>query len=327
VPASTSVGTQKAPSKRQVEGIFYTPPFVTGFLVRETLGFVITDAWERAQAGRGATKKDRIAAWEAYQNELRKIRVLDPACGSGAFLIAAFDALAQEFDRANRALAELRGQQASLFDLTRTVLNENLFGVDKSGESVEITKLSLWLKTAQSKKKLTYLDRNVRQGNSVVSDRRVDPLAFDWGVEPDPFVLSELDPADRADAVAVDARWREGFDVVLANPPYVRQEPAHGLQGALAGLVSRLRRHRRSFRLLLRAQPATVEARRQAGLHRLEQVAARRLRRKLRAMFAKQCTIDTMVDFGHAPIFPGTDAFPCIITLRKSPPRRSTPCA
>ena len=69
--------------------------------------------------------------------------MLDPACGSGAFLIAAFDALAQEFDRANRALAELRGQQASLFDLTRTVLNENLFGVDKSGESIEITKLSL----------------------------------------------------------------------------------------------------------------------------------------------------------------------------------------
>ena len=102
VQANASVGTQKAPSKRQVEGIFYTPPFVTGFLVRETLGFVIADAWERAQAGRGATKKDRIAAWEAYQNELRKIRVLDPACGSGAFLIAAFDALAQEFDRANR---------------------------------------------------------------------------------------------------------------------------------------------------------------------------------------------------------------------------------
>ena len=319
-PANASVGTQKAPSKRQVEGIFYTPPFVTGFLVRETLGFVITDAWERAQAGRGATKKDRIAAWEAYQNELRKIRVLDPACGSGAFLIAAFDALAQEFDRANRALAELRGQQASLFDLTRTVLNENLFGVDKSGESVEITKLSLWLKTAQSKKKLTYLDRNVRQGNSVVSDRRVDPLAFDWGVEPDPFVLSELDPADRADAVAVDARWREGFDVVLANPPYVRQE-----------LLTAYKEHwQASFRaydgtadLFVYFFERSLQQLKPGG--RLGFIVSNKWLRggyaeKLRAMFAKQCTIDTMVDFGHAPIFPGTDAFPCIITLRKSPP-------
>ena len=320
VPANASVGTQKAPSKRQVEGIFYTPPFVTGFLVRETLGFVIADAWERAQAGRGATKKDRIAAWEAYQNELRKIRVLDPACGSGAFLIAAFDALAQEFDRANRALADLRGQQASLFDLTRTVLNENLFGVDKSGESVEITKLSLWLKTAQSKKKLTYLDRNVRQGNSVVSDRRVDPLAFDWGVEPDPFVLSELDPADRADAVAVDARWREGFDVVLANPPYVRQE-----------LLTAYKEHwQASFRaydgtadLFVYFFERSLQQLKPGG--RLGFIVSNKWLRggyaeKLRAMFAKQCTIDTMVDFGHAPIFPGTDAFPCIITLRKSPP-------
>jgi len=124
----------------------------------------------------------------------------------------------------HRALAELRGQQASLFDLTRTVLNENLFGVDKSGESVEITKLSLWLKTAQSKKKLTYLDRNVRKATAWSAIAASIPWLFDWGIEPDPFVLSELDPADRADAVAVDARWREGFDVVLANPPYVRQE-------------------------------------------------------------------------------------------------------
>ena len=320
VLASASVGTQKAPSKRQIEGIFYTPPFVTAFLVRETLGYAIADAWDRARGGRAANKADRIATWEAYQNELRRIRVLDPACGSGAFLIAAFDALAQEFDRANRALAELRGQQASLFDLTRTVLNENLFGVDKSGESIEITKLSLWLKTAQNNKKLTYLDRNVRQGNSVVSDARVDPLAFDWGIEPDPFLLPELDPADRADAVAVDARWHEGFDVVLANPPYVRQE-----------LLTAYKDHwKEAFRtfdgaadLFVYFFERSLQQLKPGG--RLGFIVSNKWLRggyaeKLRAMFAKECTIDTMVDFGHAPIFPGTDAFPCIITLRKLPP-------
>jgi type I restriction-modification system DNA methylase subunit len=320
VLASASVGTQKAPSKRQLEGIFYTPPFVTAFLVRETLGYAIADAWQRAQAGRGATKKDRIATWEAYQNELRRIRVLDPACGSGAFLIAAFDALAQEFDRANRALAELRGQQASLFDLTRAVLNENLFGVDKSGESIEITKLSLWLKTAQNNKKLTYLDRNVRQGNSVVSDVRVDPLAFDWGVKPDEFLLPELDPTDRADAVAVDARWHEGFDVVLANPPYVRQE-----------LLTAYKDHwKDAFRafdgaadLFVYFFERSLQQLKPGG--RLGFIVSNKWLRggyaeKLRELFAKECTIDSMVDFGHAPIFPGTDAFPCIITLRKSPP-------
>jgi hypothetical protein len=243
-----------------------------------------------------------------------------PTAGSGAFLIAAFDALAQEFDRANRALAELRGQQASLFDLTRTVLNENLFGVDKSGESIEITKLSLWLRTAQNNKKLTYLDPNVRQGNSVVSDLRVDPLAFDWGVKPDQFLLPELDPADRAAAVAVDARWHEGFDVVLANPPYVRQE-----------LLTAYKDHwKEAFRtfdgaadLFIYFFERSLQQLKPGG--RLGFIVSNKWLRggyaeKLRELFAKECTIDTMVDFGHAPIFPGTDAFPCIITLRKSPP-------
>lgn len=321
VAPSGSVGTQKAPSKRQVEGIFYTPPFVTSFLVRETLGLTMAEAWERAQAGRGSSKRDRIAAWEAYQGELRRIRVLDPACGSGAFLIAAFDALAQEFDRANRALAELRGQQHSLFDLTRTVLNENLFGVDKSGESVEITKLSLWLKTAERNKKLTYIDRNIRQGNSVVSDPRVDPLAFDWGQEPDEWTrLLGLDPTERDAAAAVDARWREGFDVVLANPPYVRQE-----------LLTAYKEHwQQNFRaydgtadLFVYFFERSLQQLKPGG--RLGFIVSNKWLRggyaeKLRALFARECTIDTLVDFGHAPIFPGTDAFPCIITLRKSAP-------
>jgi len=160
----------------------------------------------------------------------------------------------------------------------------------------------------------------VRQGNSVVSDRRVDPLAFDWGLERDPFVLSELDPADRADAVAVDARWREGFDVVLANPPYVRQE-----------LLTAYKDHwQASFRaydgtadLFVYFFERSLQQLKPGG--RLGFIVSNKWLRggyaeKLRAMFAKQCTIDTMVDFGHAPIFPGTDAFPCIITLRKSPP-------
>jgi type I restriction-modification system DNA methylase subunit len=325
-PAATvaqSKGTQKTPTKRKSEGIFYTPPFVTSFLVRETLGLAIGDAWQRANDGRGATKKDRIATWEAYQGELRNIRVLDPACGSGAFLIAAFDVLAHEFERANRTLAELRGKQTSLFDLTRTVLNENLFGVDKSGESVEIARLSLWLKTAERGKKLTFLDRNVRQGNSVVEDPMVDPWAFDWQqgrvaqsfLEPEPRSGEEIKTAE-----AIDARWRGGFDVVIGNPPYVRQE-----------LLSAYKEHWRNVfstydgtaDLFVYFFERGLKALKQGG--RLGFIVSNKWLRggyaeKLRAHFGQNCTIDTLVDFGHAPIFPDADAFPCIITLRKASP-------
>ena len=320
-PTIPSTGTQKAPSKRKVEGIFYTPPFITSFLVRETVGQAIGEAWERAGIDRATKKKDRIEAWETYQNQLRRIRVLDPACGSGAFLIAVFDVLAQQFERANRALSDLRGQQTGLFDLTKTVLNENLFGVDKSAESVEITKLSLWLKTATRGKSLTFLDRNIRHGNSVVSDPLVDARAFDWQAGRVARSFLELAPPDGEDAETFDARWREGFDVVLGNPPYVRQE-----------LLSPYKEHWKSAFRAYDGMADLFVCFFERGIQQLKAggrlgfiVSNKWLRggyaEKLRALIGKECTIESLVDFGHAPIFPEADAFPCLIVLRKLAPQ------
>lgn len=317
---AASTGTQRSPSKRKVEGIFYTPPFVTSFLVRETLGQAITEAWERAKAGRANNKKDRLATWEAYQRELRGLRVLDPACGSGAFLIAAFDMLAQEFDRANRALAELSQRQHSLFDLTRTVLNENLFGIDKSGESVEITRLSLWLKTAKRGSKLTFIDRNVRQGNSVVDDPVVDPWAFDWQAGHVARSYLEQAPPSGEDANALDARWCEGFDVVLGNPPYVRHELLAPYKDHWR---SRFRAFDGSADLFVYFFERGAQLLKPGG--RMGFIVSNKWLRsgyaeKLRALLGGEYTIESLVDFGHAPIFPDADAFPCIITLRKAKP-------
>lgn len=320
-PAELAAGTQKKPSRRKVEGIFYTPAFVTSFLVRETLGRAIAEAWERAGGTRATNKKDRITAWRKYQDELRQLRILDPACGSGAFLVAAFDALAQEFERANRTVSELSGHQTDLyFDLNKTVLNENLFGIDKSGESIEISKLSLWLKTAERGKKLTFLDRNVRQGDSVVSDPMIDPLAFDWGAGHLARDFLEPEPPPGENVEEIDARWREGFDVVIGNPPYVRQE-----------LLTKYKEH---WGKTFRAYDGTADLFVyffERGIKQLKPggrlgfiVSNKWLRGgyagKLRDIFAKECTVESIIDFGHAPVFPDADAFPCIITLRKHAP-------
>jgi len=206
-------------SSRKVGGIFYTPEYITQYIVAETIGGWLKTRFDdlearftpEAQRTDIRRREARLALWEAYREVLRHIKVLDPACGSGAFLIAAFDYLQAEYTRANNQLAALRDGQSELFDLDRHILTHNLFGVDISPESVEIAKLALWLKTARTDRPLNDLDANLRRGNSLVS--------------PAPDLL----PAIAADAFD----WRTafpqvfeagGFDCVVGNPPYIRQE-------------------------------------------------------------------------------------------------------
>lgn len=313
-------------SRRKAEGIFYTPAFITRFIVDQTLGRLFDERWQAVLAAHGPMEKrlkEGSAAWtaawtaryEAYREEIKKIRVLDLSCGSGAFLIAAFDALSREYDRVNAELAELNKGQATIFDLTKTVLNNNLFGVDVNAESVEITKLSLWLKTAERGRKLTYLDSNIKWGNSIVGDWRVDSLAFDW--KSGDYAKSIFDPPTAPEAAEIDARWREGFDVVIGNPPYVRHE-----------LLGKIKEHlEKSYRayhgmadLFVYFFERGISVLKPGG--RLGFIVANKWLRSgyaepLRRILAKETRVETIVDFGHAPVFPEADAFPCVITLSK----------
>jgi len=295
-------GTRKAASSRQAEGVFYTPAFVTDFLVRETLGRTLAEREAAAQDGRGRSRRDEIAAWEDYQRGLSSLRVLDLACGSGAFLNAAFDRLSREHGRTRGALDTLRGQQGDLFDPHPTVLRNCLFGVDRNGEAVEIAKLALWLKTAEHGKALTALDENLVKGNSVVSDPALDPWAVDW------------------EQGSLGEKWTGGFDVILGNPPYVRQE-------LLTDYKAHWKTHFETFEgtadLFVYFFERSIKLLRPGG--RLGFIVSNKWLRggyagKLRALIAERCTVDVIVDFGHAPIFPDAAVHPVILTLRRAPP-------
>ncbi len=106
---------------------------------------------------------------------------LNPACGSGAFLVYVFDYLLAE----NKRVASILGNNLfSSEDYIRDILKNNIYGVDLNEESVEITKLSLWLKSAQKGKKLTTLDNNIKSGNSLISDHGIGTnKAFNWQSE------------------------------------------------------------------------------------------------------------------------------------------------
>lgn len=201
-----------AQNRRKKDGIFYTPDYIVRYIVDNSLGAYLREQEEKLKDEFGLKgditdktyEKREQQAYAKYQDFLQNIKVVDPACGSGAFLVYVFDYLLAE----NKRVGDILGNSIfSSDDYVRDILRNNIYGVDLNEESVEITRLSLWLKSAQKGKKLTTLDANIKCGNSLIDDPAVaGDKAFSWQKEfPEIFTNG-------------------GFDVVVGNPPYFNVE-------------------------------------------------------------------------------------------------------
>ncbi|MFA5080785.1 MAG: DNA methyltransferase [Candidatus Paceibacterota bacterium] len=211
----------KQQSKRKKEGIFYTPEYIVDYIVKNSLGryleekeFEILNKYnldDRRLKDVGYNKKI-IKAYIEYSNFLKIIKILDPACGSGAFLVRVYDYLLAEHKRVFRIISEAEGTSNNNLlisdeEYIRPILENNIYGVDLNPESVEISKLSLWFKSAKKGKKLITLKENIKCGNSLIDDQNVaGKRAFNWNNE-----FSEI-------------MQNGGFDVVIGNPPYIDSE-------------------------------------------------------------------------------------------------------
>lgn len=209
------IETEQNKTKRKKDGVFYTPKYITKYIVDNTVGKLCEEKkieldiqeaeYEKERKGRQkATLKKLTKKLEDYRKWLLQITICDPACGSGAFLNQALEFLIAEHQYIDELQAKLFGDAMVLSEVENAILENNIYGVDINEESVEIAKLSLWLRTAQKGRKLTSLNNNIKCGNSLIDDPTVTgDKAFNWQNEfPEVFE-------------------KGGFDVIIGNPPYV----------------------------------------------------------------------------------------------------------
>ncbi len=153
-------------SKRKKDGVFYTPKYITKYIVENTVGKLCSekkaeleiDESEYLKSRKGRTTKklkeldDKLTN---YRNWLLTLTICDPACGSGAFLNQALDFLIREHRTTDELRAKLLEVPMVFTEVENSILENNIYGVDINEESIEIAKLSLWLRTAQKGRKLT----------------------------------------------------------------------------------------------------------------------------------------------------------------------------
>jgi type I restriction-modification system DNA methylase subunit len=278
-------------AKRKTQGIYYTPQFVVRYIVEQTLG--------------------RFLEERDYE-QARQVKVLDMACGSGSFLIEAFDVL-------DRYLMSIRGQSLAssagdTHDFARRmeILAGNLYGVDLDAQAVEIARLNLLLKAVNRRGELPMLD-NIRQGDSLISGTPEElEAAFgaDWR-DKHPFNWEEQFPG---------VMQRGGFDVIVGNPPYIR------IQTLPKDDVSWYSDHYTvaggSYDIYLLFVERALELLRPGGLFGMilpNKFFQASYGERLRTLLSERKAVWQVVDFEDAQVFEDATTYTCLLFLRKEP--------
>jgi hypothetical protein len=154
--SDSTVALRRTSVERKTSGSFYTPRSITEFLVRRTLQPLVD--------GRSA-------------DQILSLRIVDPAMGSGAFLVAACHFLADQCERALIRDGRWRSDDVSAAEkatLRRTIAERCLYGVDRNPTAVQVARLSLWLTTLAKDRPLTFLDHHLAVGDSLLGARLTD---------------------------------------------------------------------------------------------------------------------------------------------------------
>ena len=285
IPGEALVEFSEKKQHRKEQGIYYTPKFVTNYIVKETVG--------------------RFLA-ERSHNEVLSMKILDPACGSGSFLIRAYDELLN-YHAAQRGKTVFQLDQ---FD-RMPVLTGNVFGIDLDRQAIEIARLNLLLRGLAKRETLPTLADNIREGNSLISGTEEELKGYfgdAWQVKK-PFNWEKE---------FADIMKGGGFDVVIGNPPYVRIQSLPREEADYYRKVYKTASG--SFDIYVLFIERALTLLKPGG--RLSFITSGKFLKaaygeKVQRMISNECTVESIVDLSAQQVFADATTYPMIMIIRK----------
>ena len=319
-PQGRGATIEEKPEVRKAGGVYYTPRYITDYIVEQTIGRVLD----------GKAPK-----------EVEKLRFVDPACGSGSFLLRAYERVMEHYLRwfiANPAAqkkadcyTDLAGNVRITTALKRRILVNNIYGVDIDAQAVEVTQLSLYLKMLEDENRdtlrtqtelfrgeplLPALDKNIRCFNSLI--------ASDFSALTEDIVRVNAGDWDMQFPAIMKAG---GFDAVVGNPPYVLLQSLDDRSGFdYLGAKYRSARYKiDTYQVFIERAVTLLKERGYFGFITPNSFLRNKHAIEIRAFLLEQTDIDALRVF-YYPVFRGASVDTCILTaIRTNKPNSKRP--